>query len=120
MIDWKIPLFKMHYDENDEKKILSVLRRGMFWGLSSEITKLEQDFCEKTGMKYGVSFNSATSALHAIMIINGFKQGDEIITPSFTFIATSNSIQYVGATPDRKSTRLNSSHSQQSRMPSSA
>ena len=99
MIDWKIPLFKMHYDENDEKKILSVLRRGMFWGLSSEITKLEQDFCEKTGMKYGVSFNSATSALHAIMIINGFKQGDEIITPSFTFIATSNSIQYVGATP---------------------
>lgn len=99
MIDWKIPLFKMHYDENDESNVLSVLRRGMYWGLSSEITKLEQDFCDKTGMKYCVSFNSATSALHAIMIINGFKKGDEIITPSFTFIATSNSIQYVGATP---------------------
>ncbi len=96
---WKIPLFKMHYDQNDGKKVLSVLKRGMYWGLSSETTELEKKIAEITDRKYCVVFNSATSALHALMISYGFSNPDEIILPSFTFIASSNAALFVNAIP---------------------
>ncbi|MDE1769760.1 MAG: DegT/DnrJ/EryC1/StrS family aminotransferase [Thaumarchaeota archaeon] len=99
MSQWKIPLFKMHYDENDGRKVLSVLKRGMYWGLSSETIELEKKVAEKTDRKYCVVFNSATSALHALMISYKFSNRDEIILPSFTFIASSNSVMFVNATP---------------------
>ncbi|MDH5378747.1 MAG: DegT/DnrJ/EryC1/StrS family aminotransferase, partial [Gammaproteobacteria bacterium] len=43
--------------------------------------------------------NSGTSALHAILLAYGIKKGDEVIVPSFTFIATANSVLFVGANP---------------------
>jgi perosamine synthetase len=51
------------------------------------------------GVKYGVSFNSGTSALHAALLAYEIKQGDEVIVPSFTFIATANAPLFVGAKP---------------------
>ena len=99
MISWKIPLFKMYYDENDIKSVVSIIKRGMFWGLSSETLQLEKLIANVVGVKYSVVFNSGTSALHAIMIAYGFKNPDEIIVPSFTFIASANSILFVNAIP---------------------
>jgi len=96
---WKIPLFKMYYDENDIKSVVSIIKRGMFWGLSSETLQLEKLIAKVVGVKYCVVFNSGTSALHAIMIAYGFKNPDEIIVPSFTFISTANSILFVNAIP---------------------
>jgi perosamine synthetase len=89
----------MHYDENDGKSVLSVLKRGMYWGLSSETIELEKKIAEITDRKYCVVFNSATSALHALMISYKFSNLDEIILPSFTFIASSNSVLFVNAVP---------------------
>lgn len=54
---------------------------------------------DRVGKKYAVAFNSATSALHAILLAFGTKRGDEVIVPSFTFIATANSVLFVGAKP---------------------
>ena len=99
MKKWKIPLFKMYYDNDDVKSVTSIIKRGMFWGLSSETIELEKMVSEKIGVKYCVVFNSGTSALHALMIAYGFKKNDEIIVPSFTFIASANAAFFVNSTP---------------------
>jgi perosamine synthetase len=49
------------------------------------------------GTKYAVTFNSGTSALHAALLAYGIGKGDEVIVPSFTFIATANAPLFVGS-----------------------
>jgi perosamine synthetase len=63
------------------------------------IEKFETTVANQIGKKYAVAFNSGTSALHAVLLAYGLKQGDEVIVPSFTFIATANSVLFVGAKP---------------------
>ena len=99
MKNWKIPLFKMYYDNDDIKHVNSVIKRGMFWGLSNETLELEKIISEKIGIKYCVVFNSGTSALHALMLAYGFKANQEIIVPSFSFVATANAALFVNAIP---------------------
>ena len=52
-----------------------------------------------TALRYAVTFNSGTSALHAALLAYGVGPGDEVIVPSFTFIATANSPLFTGARP---------------------
>jgi dTDP-4-amino-4,6-dideoxygalactose transaminase len=96
---WKIPLFKMYWDAKDVAAVSSVIKRGTYWTMGPEIEALETSIARFIGRKHGVSFNSGTSALHATLLAYGFKQGDEVIVPSFTFIATANVVVLAGATP---------------------
>ena len=96
---WKIPLFKIYWDEEDIKSIESIVRSGMNWCVGSQIAEFEKRICRYIGSKYCVTFNSGGSALHALMLAYDFKPGDEIIVPSFTFIATAYAPLYVGAKP---------------------
>jgi len=99
MKKWKIPLFKMYYDKEDVQSVTSIIKRGMYWGLSNETLQLEKMIASVIGVKYCVVFNSGTSALHGIMIAYGFKNSDEVIVPSFTFIAAANSVLFVNSIP---------------------
>ncbi len=99
MKNWKIPLFKMYHDNDDVKSVTTIIKRGVFWGLSSETIDLEKKIAEYIGTNYCVIFNSGTSALHALMLAYGFKNKDEIIVPSFTFIATANAALFVNSIP---------------------
>jgi len=65
----------------------------------SRTTELEQQFAEVCGTKYAVATSSGTTALHLAMLAHGIGPDDEVITTSFTFIASVNSIFYVGASP---------------------
>jgi len=94
-----IPLFKIYWDEDDINAVEEVIRSGMQWCTGPHIEELEREICEYLGTKYCVAFNSGGSALHAIMLAHKFKPGDEIIVPSFTFIATAYAPLYVGAKP---------------------
>jgi len=98
-MDWKIPLFKSYWDEDDIQAIANVIRRGTYWAIGSEITEFEEKIAQYVGRRYAVAFNSGTSALHAILLAYDIKRGDEIIVPSFTFIATANAPLFVGAKP---------------------
>ena len=51
------------------------------------------------GARHGVAVNSCTTALHLALVAAGVRPGDEVICPSFSFIATANAILYAGATP---------------------
>ena len=99
MSSWRIPLYKIYWDEDDVERVSEVIRQGMFWAIGPNIEKFERMVAERIGKKYAVAFNSGTSALHAILLAYGIKQGDEVIVPSFTFIATANSVLFVGAEP---------------------
>ena len=98
-MNWKIPLFKIYWDEADIELVKESIQRGMFWAAGPNIEKFEGMLSEYIGKKYAVVFNSGTSALHAVLLAYGIGQGDEVIVPSFTFIATANAPLFVGAKP---------------------
>ncbi len=94
-----IPLFKMYSDETDVEAVTKVIQRQNFWATGEEINQFEHELAQFIGKKYAVIFNSGTSALHMMLLAFGIKTNDEVIVPSFTFIATANSPLFVGAKP---------------------
>ena len=62
-------------------------------------TEFEERFSEKFGVDYAIALNSGTSALHATLGAIGIGEGDEVIVPPLTFIATTYAVLYVGAVP---------------------
>jgi len=98
-MSWKIPLFKTYWDETDIESVTNVIKRGSYWATGPEIKEFEEKIVGYVGTKYAVTFNSGTSALHALLLAYDLKQGDEVIVPSFTFIATANAPLFVGAKP---------------------
>lgn len=98
-MDWKIPLFRIYWDDDDVLMVKDTIQRGMSWAIGPNIEQFEQMISEYVGTKYAVVFNSGTSALHASLLAHGIGEGDEVIVPSFTFIATVNAALFVGAIP---------------------
>jgi dTDP-4-amino-4,6-dideoxygalactose transaminase len=94
-----IPLFKIYWDESDVERVSSVIRKGMYWAIGPEIREFESKVAEYVGVKYAFAVNSGTSALHAALAAHGVGEGDEVIVPSLTFIATANAPIFVGAKP---------------------
>ena len=95
---WKIPLYKIFTDRDDNKAVNKVLQRGMDWAIGHEIAEFEKKIANYIGTKYCVAFNSGTSAGHAALLAIGIDSG-EIIVPSFTFISTANWPLMVNAKP---------------------
>ncbi len=63
------------------------------------ITGFEADICAAVGVPYCVALHSGTAAIHLGLVLLGVGPGDEVLCPSFTFVATANPIVYLGATP---------------------
>jgi dTDP-4-amino-4,6-dideoxygalactose transaminase len=89
--------YELIKDEVD-RGLKSVFQKGNFI-LGEEAKKFEQDFAHYCDSKYGVGVNSGTDALSLAMAALGVSKGDEVILPTFTFIATALCVSYVGATP---------------------
>lgn len=87
----------MYCDEDDIESVTTTLRSGMNWAVGSEVAQFETEIADYIGSKYCLTFNSGTSALHAALLAHGIGAGDEVIVPSFTFIATANAPLFVGA-----------------------
>jgi len=67
--------------------------------LGAEVEAFETEFAQYCQTKYAVGLNSGTSALHLALLAAGLKPDDEVITTSYTFVATAAAICYVGAKP---------------------
>lgn len=98
MAEWKIPLFKIYSDQDDIDAVSKIIERGLYWAEGPEIAEFEKKIAEFVGTKYALTFNSGTSALHTILLAYGI-EGKEVIVPSFTFIATVNSVVLSKALP---------------------
>jgi len=89
----------MYWDEDDLQLVHNAISSGMNWAVGPEVTMFEDMIARYTGSEFCLTFNSGTSALHASLLAHGVGRGDEVIVPSFTFIATANAPLFVGAKP---------------------
>ncbi len=63
------------------------------------VDRFEADLATYTGAKYAVAVVNGTAALHVALQLAGVRQGDEVLIPALTFVATANAVTYCGATP---------------------
>lgn len=91
-----IPISKPIIGEQEKKAVLEVLDSGMLVQ-GKKTQELESRFAEFCGVKYAVALNSGTAAIHAALYALGIKEGDEVITAPFTFVATANPVLMLGA-----------------------
>jgi len=61
--------------------------------------ELERAFCQLTGNQHAIAVTSATAGMHVMLMALGIEAGDEVITPSLTWVSTLNIITLLGATP---------------------
>lgn len=86
------------YQEEIEQAVTKVMRNCNFI-MGEEITQLEQSLEAFSGAKHAITCSSGTDALLLAMMALDIKPGDEIITTPFTFIATAETIAFLGAKP---------------------
>jgi dTDP-4-amino-4,6-dideoxygalactose transaminase len=88
------------FDEKAIKAVEHVLRSGKvnYW-TGPRGMEFEKKFAQWQGSKYAVSVSSGTAALHVALSALGIGPGDEVIVPSYTFIATSFAVVQAGAIP---------------------
>jgi len=94
----KIILSDLAFDKREERAVISVLR-SRWLSMGPVCQKFEQKFSAAIGVDYALAVANCTAALHLALTALGVKKGDEVIVPSYTFIASVNVISYVGATP---------------------
>lgn len=94
----KIPITIPYLGKEEANAASEVILSG--WVTQGpKVEEFESIFSKYVGSKYAVAVSNCTTALHLSMIVSGIKEGDEVICPSMSYIATANSIKYVGATP---------------------
>ncbi len=95
-MDWRVPLADLDYGQEEEEAVLRVLRSK--WLTMGAITQeFETQFSRMVGVKHAIAVSNATEALHLACLALGVGLGDEVITPSLSFVATSNAVLYTGA-----------------------
>ena len=96
MVDLKRQYHKLK-NEIDQG-MLTALENTQFV-LGPNVQDFEKEAAANLGCKHAISCASGTDALHLALLAAGVGPGDEVITTTFTFIATAEAIVYVGATP---------------------
>lgn len=98
-----IPINKPLMGEEEKREVTSVLEENALTTAARDGGKRVRDFeslmKNYLKMKHVVSVNSGTSALYAALLAAGIKQGDEVLIPSFTFVATANAVVAAGGKP---------------------
>ncbi len=93
-----IPLFDLRVESDDLRAVEGVLRSG--WLTMGPRTRaLEDAFAAHLGSRHALAVSSCTAALHLSYLAAGVGPGDEVILPSFTFVATAAAAVHCGATP---------------------
>jgi len=93
-----IPLIKVYMDEDIKNAVLEVLDSGWYI-LHEKVKEFERKFAQFCAVKHAVCVASGTAAIFLTLKALNIKQGDEVIIPSYSFIATATPIMEVGAKP---------------------
>ncbi len=97
-----IPINLPLIGEEEIEAVVRVMRSGPLTsalGVGPMVTQFEKNFAEFAGVKHAVAMNTGTAALHSAVVTAGVKQGDEVILPSFTFVATAEAVVMAGGKP---------------------
>ncbi|HEY3759766.1 MAG TPA: DegT/DnrJ/EryC1/StrS aminotransferase family protein [Solirubrobacteraceae bacterium] len=93
-----LPLFDLRLEEQDLEAVAETLRSGWLT-LGPRTVAFEEAFAAQLGARHAIALSSCTAALHLAYLAAGVGPGDEVIVPSFTFVATAAAVLYCGATP---------------------
>ncbi|HEX76706.1 MAG TPA: DegT/DnrJ/EryC1/StrS family aminotransferase, partial [Dehalococcoidia bacterium] len=97
-MELRVPITKPYFGEEEKKAVNEVLDSG--WLVQGpKVAEFERLFCEYTGAKFARTSTSCTASLHLALIASGVTHGDEVLVPSFTYVASANSVEYTGAKP---------------------
>ena len=94
----QIPFHKTHTTKEEISAVVEAIESGWLT-MGPKSVEFEEKFKEYIGCKEAVSLNSATAALHLALKAIGLKEGDEVIVPTNTFIATAEVVTYFNAVP---------------------
>lgn len=94
----KIQMADADITQADKDAVMEVLDSKRL-ALGPKTLEFEKEFSKYIGLKHAIAVSSGTTALHLILKAMGIGEGDEVLVPSFTFVASVNAILYVGATP---------------------
>lgn len=86
------------FDDTEEAAVLNVLRSGKWW-FGENVRQFEKEFAAFQGADHAVSCTNGTTALEMGLRGIGVGEGDEVIVPSYSFIATASAVVAVGAIP---------------------
>lgn len=93
-----IPITKPLFGEEELRAVQLPLETG--WVVQGPyVAKFEAMFSDFTGARFSSATSSCTTALHIAVAALGLKPGDEVIVPAFTWVATANVVEYMGARP---------------------
>jgi dTDP-4-amino-4,6-dideoxygalactose transaminase len=95
---WRVPLADIDFGVEEEQAVLRVVR-SRWLSMGEETQGFEREFADFIGAKHAFAVTNATAALHLACIAAGIKEGDEVIVPSLTFVATANAVRYAGGIP---------------------
>ena len=79
--------------------VLDAVKNGWNLEFDKYLRKFEKAFADYIGVKYAWTTSSGTGALRSALMALGIGEGDEVIVPEITFVASANVVRYVGATP---------------------
>lgn len=93
-----IPLMLPGINDTDIEAVANVLRSGMLVQGKSSL-EFEKEIVDYLGCQHAILVSNGTASLHLALIALGIKTGDEVIVPAFSYVATANVVELVGATP---------------------
>ena len=93
-----IPLSNPDITEREIRAVTDVLRSGRL-SIGPWLTRFEEAVAQRVGRTHAVGVSSGTAGLHLALLALGIGPGDEVITPAFSFVASANCVEYVGARP---------------------
>jgi len=92
----QIPITKTVFDECEKEAIIKPLESG--WVVQGPyVSEFQKRFTEFTGSKHAHATSNCTTALHLGLVAMGIGEGDKVIVPSFTYVASANAVEYTGA-----------------------
>jgi len=94
-----IPLCIPHMGGNEREYLNHCIDTNFVSSVGPFVERFEKEFAEYVGVDRAVACVNGTSALHIALILAGVGPGDEVLVPSFSFIATVNPVRYLGALP---------------------
>ena len=95
----KYPVYQPSLKGNELKYVTDCIESTWISSKGKYIGNFEKQFAGYLNVGYATSVCNGTVALHLALLVLDIKQGDEVIVPTFTYIASVNAISYVGANP---------------------
>ncbi len=94
-----VALHEPEFRGHEWEYVRNCIDSGWVSSVGAYVDRFEAMLAEVTGVAHAVATVNGTAALHVALLLAGVRSGDEVLVPTFTFIATANAVSYCGAVP---------------------